>query len=68
MVMLLIGWKLLILHNQPAKFGGHKFCGSEDISYLICHMSSQNYLIKGPHDFMDERPQDKSQPCQVWCL
>ena len=34
-VMRLYGWELLIEYHNPAKFGGHKHCGSGDIKLLI---------------------------------
>ena len=31
---------------HPAKFGGHKHCGSEDVVVLVCHVISQDHVIK----------------------
>ena len=33
--------------NYPAKFGGHRQCGSGDIMVLVCHVISQDHVIKG---------------------
>ena len=35
---------------QPAQFGGHSHSGSGVIIILVCHVISQNYLIKRSSD------------------
>ena len=48
-------WRLLILYNLLAKFGGYKPSGSGDIIiYLTCHVTWQDYVIKGTNYFIDE--------------
>ena len=42
--------------HHPIKFGGHKHCGSEDITALLCHVISQDHVIKGSCDFMCRSP------------
>ena len=49
-------WELLIVCHNPAKFGGHKHCGSRSIMFLVCHVISQDHVIKGLCDFMDKSP------------
>ena len=44
--------KLLIVCKHPAKFGCHNLCGSWDITYLICHVTLQQLVIKGSFNFM----------------
>ena len=36
--------------HHPAKFGGHRHCGSGDM--LICHISSRDHVFKESCDFM----------------
>ena len=33
-------WEPLKASQHPAKFGGHKDCGSRDIMNLVCHVIS----------------------------
>ena len=33
--MVFYGWEPLILSQHRAKFGGHRYCGSEDIIILV---------------------------------
>ena len=33
---------------------------------LVCHVISQDQLIKGSYDLSVEAPHGKSPPCQVW--
>ena len=37
---------------NPAHFSGSSHCGSEDITYLICHMTSREPVFKDLCDFM----------------
>ena len=32
---------------KPARFGSHRNCGSGDIILLVCHVISQDHMIKG---------------------
>ena len=41
--------------NLPAKFGGHKHSGSENV-FLVYHMNVQDYIIKESCDFMGGSP------------
>ena len=33
------------IYHLP-KFGGHRHCGSEDVLILVCHVISQDHVIK----------------------
>ena len=44
--------KLFIVKNHLVKFGSHS-CGSQDITYLICHATLQVYVVKGFAVFME---------------
>ena len=50
---------------SPPNFGGHNHCLSEDISILICHVTSQNYEIKGYVTLWVGVCQGKLPSCQV---
>ena len=39
---------------HPAKFGGHKHSGSRYIMVLVCHVISEDQVIKGSCNFMGE--------------
>ena len=41
--------------QHPAKFGGYRHCCSGDIIILVCHVISQDHLIKGLCDFIGGR-------------
>ena len=41
------------MYNHPATFGEHSHCDSGDLTYLICHVTLQDYVIKGSCDFME---------------
>ena len=45
-----------MVSHQPAKFGGHRHCGSGDIMVLVCHVISQHHVIKRSYDFMGRNP------------
>ena len=53
-VILIYGSKLLTVSHHLTKFGGHWSIEIADMKYLICHVTSQNYLTKGSSDFMSE--------------
>ena len=38
----------LKISHYPAKFGGHRQCGSRDVIVVVCHVISQDHLVKGP--------------------
>ena len=38
--------------SYPAKFGGHKYSGSEDTIIFLCHVTLQVHVIKVLNDFM----------------
>ena len=40
---------------HPAKFGGHKHCGSGDM-FLNCHVILQECVTQEPCDFLDRSP------------
>ena len=45
-------WQVPIkVTNQPAKFGGPRQCENGDM-YLVCHVISQNHVIKLSGDFI----------------
>ena len=46
-----------------AKFGGHSHSGS-GIMILVCHVISQDHVIKRSRNFMGGSPHGKSPPCQ----
>ena len=41
---------------HPAKFDGHSHFGSGVIMILVCHLISQDHMIKGSEDFMGGTP------------
>ena len=41
------------LGYHPVKFGGHKHSDNGDIMVLVCHVISQDHVIKGLYDFED---------------
>ena len=50
--MRLYGKELIIVWSHPARFDGHSHCGSEDLTFLIDHVSSRDHLFKRLCDFM----------------
>ena len=44
-----------MVYHHPAKVGGHSYCGSRDIMFLVCHMISQDDRLKG-HVTIDRSP------------
>ena len=40
---------------HPAKFGGHRHCGTVDIMFLVCYMIEQDRVIEESCDFMGGR-------------
>ena len=47
---------LLKVAHHTAKFGGHKYCGSEDIKVLVCYVISKYHVIEVSCDFMGSSP------------
>ena len=45
-----------MLSHRPAKFSGHRHCGSADIMVLVCHVISQDLVIEGSCDFVSHDP------------
>ena len=41
--------------SQLAMFGGYRHCSSEDV-ILVCHVISQDHVIKGSCDFAGRSP------------
>ena len=39
-------WDPLMVSHIDAKFGGHRHCGSRDITVLVCCIISQDHVIK----------------------
>ena len=45
------------MSHHPTKFGDDRQCGSGDIMVLVvCHVISQDHVIKGFSDFMSRSP------------
>ena len=38
--------------SYPAKFGGHKYSGSEGTIIFLCHVTLQVHVVKVLNDFM----------------
>ena len=45
-----------MLSYHPAKLGGYRHRGSEDIMVLICHVIVQDRMTKWSYDFMRRSP------------
>ena len=56
MAIRLYGLEPLKINNQPTKFGGHKRYGSGDMMILVCHVISQDHMIKRSCDCMGRSP------------
>ena len=41
-----------MVSHLPAKFDGHRHCGSGDVMFLTCHVTSRDHVFKGLCDFM----------------
>ena len=44
--MLLYGWVLFFISHYPAKCGVHRRCEREDISFLACQATSDDYIFR----------------------
>ena len=40
------GWDFLVACHHSAKVGGHRHCGSEDITLFIYHMIMEGHMIE----------------------
>ena len=47
-------WEFLALYHHPDKSCDHKHCGSGDIMFLVCHVTSPGHMFKGLCEFMCE--------------
>ena len=54
--MRLCGWKPFTLSPHTANFDGHKHYNSEDISFLICRVISEEHMIKALFNLMVGSP------------
>ena len=50
--MCLYGQKLFTVSYHLSMIGVHKTSASRDITYLICHVNSQDHMIEGSFDVM----------------
>ena len=41
-----------MVYNHPVKFGDHRYSGSRDIIFLVCHITLKNHVIKGSFDYI----------------
>ena len=48
------GWELLVLFHYADKSCDHKHRDGDDIKFLICHVTSRDYMFKGLCEFMGE--------------
>ena len=55
--------KSLTINLYLAMFGGQLSSTNGDITYLICHVTSKNYVIE---ESRVGAPNCTSQPCLVW--
>ena len=46
-------FKVLNEFSPTCTFNGQRPCSSRDITYLICHVTLQDHVIKGSCDFME---------------
>ena len=45
-----------MVSNHLVKFGGHSYCSSRDIKFLVCHVIKQDSIIKGSGGYNDRNP------------
>ena len=45
-------WELIKVSQHPAKFGGHRHCGSGDKLLLVCLVISEDHVIKELCDYI----------------
>ena len=41
-----------MISHQPAEFGDHRLCGSEDLSAFLLHVILQGHVIKASSNFI----------------
>ena len=44
------------MYQHPTEFDGHKHYGSGGIMVLVCHVVSEDHMIKGSFDFIGRSP------------
>ena len=49
-------WVPLNISLHPAKFGSHRPCAKEEISFFVCHVTSRNFVVRESSDFMGDFP------------
>ena len=54
--MLLFGQEPIKASYHPTNFGDHSHCGRGIIIILVCHVISQDHVIKGSSEFMGRYP------------
>ena len=42
--------------HDLAKFDSHRYCGSRDVMFLLCHVIWQDHVIKGSGDYSNRNP------------
>ena len=42
--------------SDLSKFGGHRHCGTGNVTALVCHFISQDHQIKGSWNFIGRSP------------
>ena len=45
-----------MVSQHPTKFGSHIHSGIGDVTFLVCHVILQDYVMKGSCDFMGGSP------------
>ena len=58
-----MSWSPSKVNYHPAKFGGHRHYGNGDIVVLVCHITSQDHVIKASCDFMGKGPSRGGERC-----
>ena len=55
-LMWLCGWDLFTLNNNCVNFKAYRSSGSGDMTFLFCHMTSQDQMTKETCDFAGRNP------------
>ena len=63
LILCLSGLDLSTVSYHSAKFGGHRYCGSVNIRFYNCHMTTWS---KGHLTTYVGSSESKLPPCQVW--
>ena len=42
-----------MVYHHFAKFGGHRYCGTRNIMFLVCHVINFDHIAKGSGDYND---------------